>query len=155
ALSALGADVMALCEATPEARARFRGLDARFPYALDTCAPDSVYGIVILSRFPLKLRGSGNGETDPLPRPLAADIVVDGKPIALVAVHPTNPLRLSHAHRIAAEFESAAALCRAAPKDLILVGDCNAVGWSRYLQDVEKTAELGNDRRMRPSWPVW
>jgi endonuclease/exonuclease/phosphatase (EEP) superfamily protein YafD len=156
AISTLGADVAVLCEVTLEARERFRSLAARFPHALDTCAPDSLYGIVILSRFPLTLRSRGIGEDDdPLPRHLAVDIAVEGETITLAAIHPTNPLRLSHAHRIPAEFESVAAFCRAAREDLILVGDCNAAGWSRYLQDLEKATNLANDRRLRPSWPVW
>lgn len=153
-IAAIGADVMVLCEVTPEARERFRGLEARFPHALDTCSADSLYGIAILSRFPLTLRSSGIGE-DPLPRHLAAELAIDGRRIAVVAIHPTNPLRLSHCHRIPAEFEAIAGLCRAAPEDLILTGDCNAAGWSRYLRDLERDATLSNDRRMRPSWPVW
>ena len=149
-----GADIVVLCEVTPEMRERLRSLDARYPYALDTCAPDTIYGLAILSRFPLTLRSKGAGE-DALPRHLAADFAIAGRPVALVAIHPTNPLRLSRAHRIPGEFEAVAALCRAAPEDLILVGDCNAAGWSRYLQDLERDAGLSNDRRLRPSWPVW
>jgi endonuclease/exonuclease/phosphatase (EEP) superfamily protein YafD len=151
-LAAIDADVIVLCEVTPDARERFRTLD--FPHALDTCAPDSLYGIAILSRFPLRLRSSGIGE-DPLPRHLAADLAIPGRSITLVAIHPTNPLRISRAHRIPGEFDSVAALCRAAPNDLILIGDCNAAGWSRYLQDLEARVGLMNDRRLRPSWPVW
>ena len=37
-LSDLDADVLALCEVTPEARKHLRGLETRFPHALDTCA---------------------------------------------------------------------------------------------------------------------
>jgi endonuclease/exonuclease/phosphatase (EEP) superfamily protein YafD len=151
-IQALDADVVVLCEATPEALARFRTLG--FPHALDTCSPDSLYGIVILSRFPLALRSKGIGE-DPLPRHLAADLSIDGRTIALVAIHPTNPLRFDRAHRIPAEFRSVAALCRGAPEDLILVGDCNAAGWSSYLGDIERETGLVNDRKLRPSWPVW
>jgi endonuclease/exonuclease/phosphatase (EEP) superfamily protein YafD len=154
-ISALNADVVVLCEATAAARQRFGSLGARFPHALDTCATDSLYGIVILSRFPLKLRSRGIGEDDPMPRHLAADVAAEGKIITIVAIHPTNPLRLSRSDRIPAEFESVAAFCRTAPEDLILIGDCNAAGWSRCLQDLEKTASLANDRRLRPSWPVW
>ncbi len=153
-IAAVGADVIVLSEATPEARERFRAIDARFPHALDTCAPDSLYGIVILSRFPLNLRSRGIGE-GPLPRHLAADLMIDGREIALVAIHPTNPLRPEKAHRIPGEFASLAALCRAAPKDLILVGDCNAAGWSNWLRQLETAAGLSNDRALRPSWPVW
>jgi endonuclease/exonuclease/phosphatase (EEP) superfamily protein YafD len=90
-----------------------------------------------------------------LPRHLAADLAIEGRMITLVAIHPTNPLRISRAHRIPTEFESVAALCRGAPDDLILIGDCNAAGWSHYLQDLEREAGLTNDRRLRPSWPVW
>jgi endonuclease/exonuclease/phosphatase (EEP) superfamily protein YafD len=151
-IAAIDADVIVLCEVTPEARERCRALD--FPHALDTCAPDSLYGIVILSRFPLTLRSSGIGE-DALPRHLAADLAIEGGSITLIAIHPTNPLRISRAHRIPTEFESVAALCRGAPDDLILIGDCNAAGWSHYLQDLEQDAGLQNDRRLRPSWPVW
>ncbi|MGH6891052.1 MAG: endonuclease/exonuclease/phosphatase family protein [Dongiaceae bacterium] len=154
AIAAIGADAIVLCEVTPEARERFRALAARFPHALDTCAPDSLYGIVILSRFPLSLRSRGVGE-DPLPRHLAVDLEVDGRAIALVAIHPTNPLRLDRAHRIPGEFAAVAELCRSAPEDLILVGDCNAAGWSSYLRDLEKAAGLSNDQGLRPSWPVW
>jgi endonuclease/exonuclease/phosphatase (EEP) superfamily protein YafD len=154
-ISALDADVIVLCEATAAARERFRSLAARFPHALDTCAPDSLYGIVILSRFPLTLRSRGVGDDDPLPRHLAADVAVERKIITIAAIHPTNPLRLSRSHRIPTEFDSVAAFCRAAPEDLILIGDCNAAGWSRYLQDLERTAGFANDGRLRPSWPVW
>lgn len=149
-----GADIVVLCEVTPHMRERLRSLDARYPYSLDTCAPDGLYGLAILSRFPLTLRSKGAGE-DALPRHLAADFAIAGRPVALVAIHPTNPLRLSRAHRIPGEFDAVAALCRAAPEDLILVGDCNAAGWSRYLQDLERAAGLSNDRRLRPSWPIW
>jgi endonuclease/exonuclease/phosphatase (EEP) superfamily protein YafD len=153
-IARLDADVFVLCEVTAEARALMRSLHARFPHALDTCMPDNLYGIMILSRFPLALRSSGTGE-DPLPRHLAADLSVAGQVITLVAIHPTNPLRLGRAHRIPAEFEAVAALCRAAPEDLVLIGDCNAAGWSRYLRDLEREAKLVNDGRLRPSWPVW
>jgi len=155
AVEAVDADVIVLCEATMEARQRLRALEAQLPHGLDTCAPDSLYGIVILSRFPLRLRSKGVGEQDALPRHLAADLVVDGRAITLAAIHPTNPLRLGHAHRIPAEFESVAAFCRSANEDLILTGDCNAAGWSSYLRDLEKAASLSNDGRVRPSWPVW
>lgn len=153
-IAASGADIVVLCEVTQQMRERLRSLDARYPHALDTCATDTLYGLAILSRFPLTLRSKGAGE-DALPRHLAADFAFAGRTIALVAIHPTNPLRLSRAHRIPGEFEAVAALCRAAPEDLILTGDCNAAGWSRYLQDLERDAKLSNDRRLRPSWPIW
>jgi endonuclease/exonuclease/phosphatase (EEP) superfamily protein YafD len=153
-IAASGADIVVLCEVTQQMRERLRSLDTRYPHALDTCAPDTLYGLAILSRFPLTLRSKGAGE-DALPRHLAADFEFAGSTIALVAIHPTNPLRLSRAHRIPGEFEAVAALCRAAPEDLILTGDCNAAGWSRYLQDLERDAKLSNDRRLRPSWPIW
>lgn len=154
-IAEIGADVLVLCEATMEARQRLRALEGPLPHALDTCAPESVYGIVILSRFPLTLRSRGNGEDGPLPRHLVADLAVDGRAITLVTIHPTNPLRLSHRHRIPAEFDAVAALCREAPADLILVGDCNAAGWSSYLRGLERIANVANDGRVRPSWPVW
>ena len=98
-LAALDADVLVLCEVTPEARGHFRRLEMHYPHALDTCAPESLYGILILSRFPLTLRSSGVGD-DPLPRHLAADLSIGADRISLVAIHPTNPLRFSRAHRI-------------------------------------------------------
>jgi endonuclease/exonuclease/phosphatase (EEP) superfamily protein YafD len=153
-LAALDADVLVLCEVTPEARGHFRRLETRYPHALDTCAPESLYGILILSRFPLTLRSTGTGD-DPLPRHLAADLSIGADRISLVAIHPTNPLRFSQAHRIPAEFDAVAQLCRAAQGDLILTGDCNAAGWSSYLRDLERVASLSNDRKLRPSWPVW
>ena len=153
-LVALEADVLVLCEVTPEARGHFRRLETLYPHALDTCAPESLYGILILSRFPLTVRSSGVGE-DPTPRHLAAELSIGAGRIGLIAVHPTNPLRFSHAHRIPAEFEAVAQLCRAAQEDLIVTGDCNAAGWSSYLRALETTAMLANDRKVRPSWPVW
>jgi endonuclease/exonuclease/phosphatase (EEP) superfamily protein YafD len=153
-LAALDADVLVMCEVTPEARDRLRSLATRLPHALDTCMPDTLYGIVILSRFPLTKRSSGSGE-DALPRHLAADLAIEGRIVTLVAIHSTNPLRLSGAHRIPVEFDATADLIRAAPDDLILTGDCNAAGWSSYLQDLERKTGLANDRKVRPSWPVW
>jgi len=154
-LAAIEADVLVVCEVTPEARARFRSLEKDYPYALDTCAPDYVYGILVLSRFPLTLRSSGTGEEQEAPRHLAADLAIEDRTIALVAVHPSNPIRLSRARRIPREFEAVAGLCDAAAPDLILIGDCNAAGWSSYLRDLESATGVVNDGRVRPSWPVW
>jgi len=143
-----------LCEVTPEARRYFRRLEASYPHALDTCASENLYGILILSRFPLMPRSSGVGE-DPTPRHLAADLSIGADTVSLVAIHPTNPLRFSRAHRIPVEFDAVAQLCRAAQGDLIVTGDCNAAGWSSYLRDLEQGAGLANDGKMRPSWPIW
>lgn len=153
-LAALEADMLVLYEVTPDMRRHLRRLEATHPHALDTCAPESLYGILILSRFPLTQRSSGVGE-DPTPRHLAADLRIGADTISLVAIHPTNPLRFSRAHRIPAEFDAVAELCRAAQGDLIVTGDCNAAGWSSYLRALETAAGLDNDGKMRPSWPVW
>lgn len=153
-LAALEADVLVLCEVTPDMRSHLRRLEATYPHALDTCAPESLYGILILSRFPLMLRSSGIGE-DPTPRHLAADLAIGADAISVVAIHPTNPLRFSRAYRIPAEFDAVAELCRAAQGDLIVTGDCNAAGWSSYLRALEVAAGLANDGKLRPSWPVW
>jgi endonuclease/exonuclease/phosphatase (EEP) superfamily protein YafD len=153
-VTALDADVIVAIEVTPEWRQRFRRLEGGFPHALDICVPDNLYGILILSRFPLTPRSSGIGE-DPLPRHLAADLTIDGRTVTLVAIHPTNPLRISSAHRIPAEFDAVADLASGAPDDLILIGDCNAAGWSSYVQELERKTGLANDRKVRPSWPIW
>lgn len=153
AIGAIEADVVVLCETTPEARAAFQALEGRLPHALDTCVPDGLYGLTILSRFPLRERSRGIGE-DVAPRHLAADLDVAGAAVSLVAIHPTNPLRLSRAHRVPGEFAAVATLCRAAERDLILIGDCNAAGWSALLLDLERQAGIANDRGLRPSWPV-
>ena len=150
----LEADVMVLCEVTEDARRHLRGLESAFPHVLDTCSPDNLYGIVILSRVPIAERSKGIGE-DLLPRHLAADLAIDGRSISLVAIHPTNPLRLSHSHRIPAEFDAVTDLVRAALDDVILIGDCNAAGWSSYLRTLERKTGLANDGKVRPSWPVW
>jgi endonuclease/exonuclease/phosphatase (EEP) superfamily protein YafD len=154
AIGALEADVVVLCETTPDARAAYAALQARWPYALDTCIPEGLYGITILSRFPLRERSRGDGE-GVAPRHLAADLDIGGAPLSLVAIHPTNPLRLSRAHRVPGEFAAVAGLCRAAHDDLIVIGDCNAAGWSAPLRDLEQAAGIANDRGLRPSWPVW
>ena len=153
-LAALEADVLVLCEVTPDMRRHLRRLETTHPHALDTCAADSVYGVLILSRFPLTQRSSGIGE-DPTPRHLAADLSVGADTVSLVAIHPTNPLRFSRAHRIPAEFDAVAQLCATAHGDLIVTGDCNAAGWSSYLRALEAAAGLANDGKVRPSWPVW
>ena len=158
AMGAIAADVVVLCETTPEGRAAFRALETRLPHVLDTCVPrerpGGLYGITILSRFPLRERSRSLGE-DVAPRHLAADLDIAGAAVSLVAIHPTNPLRLSRAHRVPGEFDAVATLCRAAERDLIVIGDCNAAGWSSPLRDLEQAAGLANDGGLRPSWPVW
>lgn len=153
-ITALDPDVVVLCETTPPARAAFRALEARLPHALDTCAAESLYGLVILSRFPLTERSRGVGE-DPLPRHLAADLETASGGVSLVAIHPTNPLRVPRAHRIPGEFAAVGELCRRSAGDLVLIGDCNAAGWSRHLRRLERETGLANDGGLRPSWPVW
>lgn len=153
AIGAIDADVVVLCETTPDGRAAFRALETRLPHALDTCVPEGLYGLTILSRFPLHERSRGDGE-GVAPRHLAADLELAGDGVSLVAIHPTNPLRLSRAYRVPGEFDAVAALCRAAARDLIVIGDCNAAGWSAPLRNLEQAAGLANDRGLRPSWPV-
>jgi endonuclease/exonuclease/phosphatase (EEP) superfamily protein YafD len=153
-IGSLEPDVIVLCETTPAARAAFRALEAQFPHAIDTCVPDGLYGIVVLSRFPFRERSRAIGDDAP-PRHLAVDLDIGARRVTLVMIHPTNPLRFSRAHRVPGEFEAVAQLCRAAPDDLILIGDCNAAGWSHWLQQLERATGLKNDRRVRPSWPVW
>ncbi len=154
AVAAMAADVVVLCETTPAARAAFQALEAHLPHALDTCVPKGLYGLTILSRFPVRERSRGFGD-GVAPRHLAADLDVSGTVVSLVAIHPTNPLRLSRAHRVPVEFNAVATLCRAAAPDLIVIGDCNAAGWSGPLRDLEQAAGIANDRGLRPSWPVW
>lgn len=154
AIGAIDADVVVLCETTPAARAAFAALETRLPHALDTCVPDGLYGLTILSRFPLSERSRGLGD-DVAPRHLAVDLDIGGQPVSLVAIHPTNPLRLSRAHRVPGEFAAVAALCNAAARELIVIGDCNAAGWSGPLRDFERAAGIANDCGLRPSWPVW
>jgi endonuclease/exonuclease/phosphatase (EEP) superfamily protein YafD len=153
-MSTLDSDILVVCEATAEARQHLRRLEMEYPHAVDTCGPDNVYGIVILSRFPITLRSSGIGE-DPMPRHLGADLAVGSRTIALLAIHPSNPIRFDRANRIPGEFDAVAGLCRAAAEDLILIGDCNAAGWSTFLRDLEKATGVVNDGVMRPSWPTW
>jgi endonuclease/exonuclease/phosphatase (EEP) superfamily protein YafD len=154
AIAAMQPDIVALCETTPEARTAFRALEARLPHALDTCVPDGLYGLVFLSRFPLigRSRSFGDGA---LPRHLAADIDIEGRHVSLLAIHPTNPLRVSRAGRVPGEFAAVAALSAQLTDDLILIGDCNAAGWSHWLRQLEQQTGLANDRGLRPSWPVW
>ena len=89
--------MLVVCEVTPEARQRLRRLETEYPYALDTCAPESVYGILILSRFPLTLRSSGIGED---PHPATSPPTSRSRVAASLLSRSTRPIQSASAGRI-------------------------------------------------------
>ncbi len=157
ALAASAPDVIALVEVTPACRDRLRQLDATHPHAVDSCDLSEKYGVLVRARWPMTVvsRGGGGGDDGSgAPRHVAVRLQLETGALDLMAVHLTNPIRRSHAHRIPGEVEDVIARANRAGPDLVLCGDCNAAGWSSWLHRLEAATGLANTRRLLPSWPV-
>lgn len=148
-------DVAVLTEFTPRWMYELRDLDAKYPVHLLLPHEDN-FGTAVYSRLPLT--GWQSLEAfDPDLRGVSANFSLDGRPLALLAVHAAPPLG-SWASRLRnRQFRQLSHLAAGAQVPLLLAGDLNTSPWSPFFDDLLKASGLRDSRRgfgIQATWPA-
>jgi len=143
-------------EATQVWKQQLAHLKTLWPYHYST-SDSGVFGITLLSQIAMDSSAivvlSRSGREG-----ILAHFTVDGKPLALLTLHPLPPYdptflqyrnqQLANAEKILSQIST--------PK--IVMGDLNATPWSPYYRQLLKGSGLRNTRQgfgILPTWPSW
>ena len=150
-------DIVVLLELTPRWMDDLKELERRYPYRT-TCAYDGQFLIGMWSRLPIR-----QAQSEPLGVPQRPSLVVeieapDGRPLTLIATHPSAPLTPGGARQ--RDLQLAAVARRAAefPGRLVLVGDMNTSPWSYSLRQLVTVSHLRDSATysgLTPTWPTY
>lgn len=145
---ASGADIAVLLEAGPIAP-HLEALAARFPHRVGCDAPETC-DLTLLSRFPLtNIRVESLSRFAPN-RAIIATADVDGRALAVAAVHLTKAYFDDTPHN---ETEALARLLETVTDPLIVTGDFNAAPWSYNLDHLQDWAKLTPPPAYPATWP--
>lgn len=153
-LRATPADVVFLCEVTPDWSKRLRTLSDLYPHQEHHPQHDP-FGCAVLSRKPwthLEVREFG-----PFQSPsLAVRLDWHGRAILLLGMHPTPPNgRLGSVYRDTALAEAAVYLAGHPVRTQILVGDLNATPWCHPFRALLARTGLADTARGHGWQPTW
>jgi endonuclease/exonuclease/phosphatase (EEP) superfamily protein YafD len=153
-LRATPADVVFLCEVTPEWSARLRTLSDLYPHQEHRPQHDP-FGCAVLSRKPwarLEVKEFG-----PFASPsLAVRLDWHGREILLLGMHPTPPNgRAGSQFRDVALSEASEFLASHPVRTQILVGDLNATPWCHAFRSLLSRTGLTDTARGRGWQPTW
>ncbi len=143
------ADVVVLQEmARPHTEAMRRALGQRYPYAAGE------FGVVILSKFPIKAEGrldrAGYPEwMSPFARWIEID--VKGTPVELVGAHFARPF-YTDLQQVDATTLAQFVKTRSLP--LIVAGDFNLTPWAERLKAFMQATGLERYNTLHPTWPM-
>jgi endonuclease/exonuclease/phosphatase (EEP) superfamily protein YafD len=147
-------DVLTLQEVTPEAAPIVSALQQMYPYLAPTEWRSFQYGVLVLSRHPIKDVVIVRAPYAPM---LMATIEHTAGHFRLIAVHAPNSLTTSIGG-IAAEYHAAWAHEAAlTPLPVIVAGDFNSTPWSarmRALTAERKLAFVGQYHAWPRTWPA-
>jgi endonuclease/exonuclease/phosphatase (EEP) superfamily protein YafD len=154
-------DAAVLVEVTPRWRAALGTLHDEFPsqyYAPGhESRGDDSHGTLLLSRWPLE-----RSETVPMgphaDPTISAVLSVRGRSLYLIGVHPSWPLGPAVSAERNRELDRLAALARATPAPLIMVGDFNVTPFSPHFRAFLTQSGLrwaAQGAGWQPTWPTF
>jgi endonuclease/exonuclease/phosphatase (EEP) superfamily protein YafD len=149
------ADVLILEEVDHRWMQQLERLHDVFPWSCAEPQSDN-FGIALFSRLPLTnaaIREFGSAQVPSV----CAEIIVDGKPLMLVATHPVPPGSAENARLRNEQLEVIADFVAAQAEPIILVGDLNTTPWSSSFRRLVKQSGLTDSFRgsgYQPTWPA-
>ena len=142
------ADVIALQEVSDHWQRQLKPLGDLYPYRLPAYGKRPLNETVLLSRYPIAdaevLVPPKAGFNNAVDGPLRAELEVNGRTVAVYAVHPPTPRSLAQWQTRNAQLAWVAAMAEARDGDRprIMLGDFNTPPWSFLFRDVAATAAL-------------
>jgi endonuclease/exonuclease/phosphatase (EEP) superfamily protein YafD len=153
-LRTAGADIVFLCEVTPDWSAALRSLKDVYPHQHHH-PQAGPFGCALLSRHPwthLEEKQFGPFEAPSL----AVRLPWQGREILVLGMHPTPPNgRLGSSFRNSALAEAADFLAAHPVRTQVLAGDLNATPWSRPLRALLARTGLEDSARGHGWQPTW
>ncbi|MCC6699197.1 MAG: endonuclease/exonuclease/phosphatase family protein [Candidatus Hydrogenedentes bacterium] len=146
-------DVIAVLEISMAWVEAMRDLSGLYPHKWVEPQEDN-FGIGLLSKLPLKNIEVIDFEGVPAIR---ADVVVDGTPVHVFAVHTLPPVNSENAARRNRQLKRLPELVKEVDESVIVVGDLNATMWSPYFKGLCRDSGLKDVRVGRgivPTWPT-
>lgn len=143
------ADVIVLQEmSTPHTAELRRVLGGRYPYSVGE------FGVVILSKFPIKAEGGIERAGYPdwmSPFARWVELDVNGTPVEIVGVHIARPLYTELQAYDAATLKQ---FLRGRNLPLIVAGDFNMTPWTEQLKRIVRETGLKRYNTINPTWPM-
>ena len=149
-------DVIVLVEMTPRWRAALRHQEATYPFIKVVTRPGG-FGIACFSRIPMESAEVVRIGRVGLPS-LVMRLRLDGRPLMLVATHPSSPLKFRRWQRRDQQLDAVARFAGQQSGPLLLMGDLNTTPWSPSFQQLLRLSKLRDSRvgyGVQASWPVW
>ncbi len=147
-LLAADADILATVE-TPSSWSQAAAL-LRMRYPHNTLGPDVRSGVVIWSKFPLRLIETSWASRDTPAFATATADLGGGAVLGVTAVHLSWPLVAGGTQ--ARQIEAVRSLLPSVPGPKVLTGDFNAAPWSQSMKRVEDTTGLAMTGGVRRTW---
>jgi endonuclease/exonuclease/phosphatase (EEP) superfamily protein YafD len=150
-------DLIAAVEVTYDWQRELAALDESYKYRKIVSAPnDSPLGVGVWSKRPIKDVSVRRPDPDNPPW-LLVEMDSTKTPLAVVVVHPPNPVHPSSMALRDRQLKDIAMTLRERPGETIAVGDFNAAPWSPIFKDFCNRSRL-RDARLgfgaHPSWPA-
>ncbi len=149
------ADVFAVLEYTPAHQRQLAPLLARWPHVIEH-AIESPFGIALFSKRPLR-----DVSMEPLgaswAQAIFATIDVEGRAVAIAAVHPPPPMSSDYAELRDLALEQLATRLQRIGGARIVLGDLNATRFTRQLAracDAAGLRDSAEGHGYQGSWPV-
>ncbi len=114
------------------------------------------WGLMLLSRLPLEKTVIVKPRARRIPY-VRAEVLVDGRPIAVIVTHPYAPVTKRYAAHRNRQFEQLAAVALEQTAPVILLGDLNVSPWSPNFKQLLKSSRLVDSRSgfgVQPTWPT-
>ncbi|AWW29354.1 endonuclease/exonuclease/phosphatase family protein [Echinicola strongylocentroti] len=142
-------DLFMLVETSNEWAKAVSALKESYPYQVELPL-ENTYGMLLYSRFPLKNTSINYLINEEIPS-IFTDLILDGQPIKLFAIHPTPPVPGENTHSTErdAEILIVGKKAKAEKKPTIIMGDLNDVAWSYTTELFLKISGMGDPRRGR------
>lgn len=164
-LLATDADILGMMEVSPEWEAALAPVLAKYPHRIDCFAIDAECHTMVLSKLPFTKQLAGRSNPS-MPLLAGGEVLWNGRPITILAMHLTRPLdRRIHdrgavpsdlpASRQSEQIAAMAAFANTLPPDLIVMGDFNAVPWSRVHRAFRAGTGLESAAGWTFTWPRW
>ena len=148
-------DLLLFEEATPAWAERLAPLIAAYPYRVEALRDDP-FGILLLSRFPLKNGRVERFGSTGLPV-VAAEVRTPFGDFAFYGVHAPPPLNARYVRRGRAQLAALAEAIRTQRLPAVTMGDLNASPWSRCFVRFRRASGLVDSEKgfgFQPTWPV-
>lgn len=148
-------DLLLLLEVTPLWANEFTALYRIYPYRIEK-AQEGCFGILLLSKYPLKKIGKWALESKAYPA-LSTEVQLPQGPVALIGAHLVPPINSTAALVRNRQLQQLSHKATTQRFPALILGDLNCTPWSPNFRDLLKTSGLKNSMKgfgVQPSWPA-